>query len=254
MDNTNITIEDVFELPSKGKLYGTDFNPVFSMRSMTTNEEMRRLHKSDRPYKIMASIIDDCIIDNHFGMSCYDMCLGDYQYLLHKLRTVTYGGDYHINTTCPVCGTPVSDKIDITQMPIKTIPDNYDDYIHITLPRSKRMVTLNFETPRLLDNVSVQSKERRRKSPEMEGDPSLIYSIVNLIKEVDGERFDQLRLENFVRNLAMADSNYIINKSDKFTNSIGIDTMMDCMCTLCGYEYESPFRITGEFFRPQTDE
>ena len=52
---------------------------------MTTNEEMKRLSRSqERPNKPMADVIDDCLVQGP-GISAYDLCIGDYQYLMYKL-------------------------------------------------------------------------------------------------------------------------------------------------------------------------
>ena len=81
------TLTGNYVLPSLGKIYNCDVNPNVKLRSMTVAEEMKRLNSSDRPYKNLADIIDDCLIDKP-GISSYDMCLGDFQYLLHKLRAL----------------------------------------------------------------------------------------------------------------------------------------------------------------------
>ena len=81
------------------------------MRSMTTVEEMKRLSHSEDAYRLISEIIDDCILDN-LGISCYDMHIGDYQYLLHRLRVVTYGSEYKVTTQCPYCGHTDTYKLD----------------------------------------------------------------------------------------------------------------------------------------------
>jgi hypothetical protein len=65
-----------------GLVYDKPINPVFKIRSMTTEEEMRRLAHTERPYKLLCDIIEECIVGDKPGISVYDMCLGDYQYLL----------------------------------------------------------------------------------------------------------------------------------------------------------------------------
>ena len=73
------TLTGTYTLPSLGKVYGDKkINPEITLRSMTTEEEMKRLNPSDKPYKVMADIIDACMIEKP-GISSYDMCIGDYQ-------------------------------------------------------------------------------------------------------------------------------------------------------------------------------
>ena len=87
------TIVEECTLPSLGKIYTPKINPEVKLRSMTTVEEMRRLAPSEHTYKNLCELIDDCMVEP-IGMSVYDMHLADYQYLLHRLRIVTYGVDY----------------------------------------------------------------------------------------------------------------------------------------------------------------
>ena len=82
------TIAETYTLPSRGKIYGTVVSDQVKLRSMTIEEEMKRLSHTDTPYKTLCEVIDDCIVEP-IGISSYEMCLGDYQYLLHRLRVVT---------------------------------------------------------------------------------------------------------------------------------------------------------------------
>ena len=49
-------ISEEYELPSKGKLYDKEVKSIVKLRSMTTNEEMKWLSRSERAYKNMADI------------------------------------------------------------------------------------------------------------------------------------------------------------------------------------------------------
>ena len=77
------TIAEEYELPSKGKVYSKEVNPKVKLRSMTTEEEMKRLGHSPYVYKMFSELIDDCLVEKP-NISTYDMCLGDYQYLFYK--------------------------------------------------------------------------------------------------------------------------------------------------------------------------
>ena len=57
----NSTIYESFTLPSKGMIYSKPVDPDFTIRSMTTMEEMARQSQSDTPYKQMSDIIEDCL-------------------------------------------------------------------------------------------------------------------------------------------------------------------------------------------------
>ena len=71
---TDYTIVNEFTLPSQGLVYNKEINPRVKLRSMTTAEEMKRLNHSERPYRLMAEVINDCIVDNT-GIDVYDLCI-----------------------------------------------------------------------------------------------------------------------------------------------------------------------------------
>lgn len=250
---TDYTIANEYTLPSEGKIYGsTQVTPQVKLRSMTTADEMKRLNHTDRPYKMMSEIIDDCIVDD-LGISAYDMCLADYQYLLHKLRVVTYGPMYKISSTCPYCGSTNTDTINLDDLNV--LPFNeaeFKKYSEFTLPSTKKQIKLRVQTPRILDNITSRTKEHRRKHPEA-SDPAFLFTLEAMIDLVDGERMEQFRMPDFLKSLPMMDTNYIIKASQKLNSLFGLDGKLTNLCGVCGLDYTSDFRTTSEFFGPSIE-
>lgn len=249
-DYKDFIIAESYTLPSLGKVYEGSVNPNIKIRSMTTEEEMKRLGHSDTPYKMLSEIIDDCLVEKP-GIPTYDLCVGDYQFLLHKLRIVTYGKDYKIETRCPICGKLNEYTIDLESLNVVKYTEDFAKYFNITLPKSKKKVELRLQTPRMLDEINNRSKELLKKSPDMKGEPAFLFTLQSLIYKVDGEVLDDVKAEAFVRHLPMIDANYIIRSVDKI--NIGIDTKLSLQCKHCGIEYSQIFPITGEFFGPSID-
>ena len=249
------TIFEEGTLPSLGKIYaGKNVNPNFRIRSMTTNEEMRRLSHSERPLKVICEIIDTCLINNPFdGFSSYDMCLGDYQYLLHKLRVATYGSSYKMSTYCPICGSHEIQNIDIDNMEVLTYTEDVNDFLSVKLPKSGDEVSLRFQTPRMIDDIEIKKKEFSKKFPDAKSDPSILYTLCSVIASVNGEHLDSFQLENYLRKLPMRDTNAIAKRADKLVNSIGTQTEFTFTCGVCGNDYRSPFLVTSEFYGPTED-
>jgi rRNA maturation protein Nop10 len=244
------SIGESYTLPSKGLIYDKQVNPDIKLRSMTTIEEMKRLSRSDRQYKNMSEIIDDCLVEKP-GISAYDMCIGDYQFLLHKLRIVTYGPDYELSSVCPNCGEVNKGTINLEDLKVMEYSDDFKLYKEVDLPRCGKHVTLRPQTPRILDNIEVQSKDMNRKMPE--GDYTYIVTLENLIEEVDGKKLDPIKKEDFVKSLEMMDANMLIQYARKLNTCIGLDTTLENTCESCGFTYQSSFRITQQFFGPRVD-
>jgi hypothetical protein len=221
---------------------------------MTTAEEMKRLNHSERPYQLTAQVINDCIV-NPIGIHVYDMCIPDYQFLLHKLRIVTYGSNYKSESRCPYCLSNNNHTIDL-ETDLKLVP--FDEAIHnkyseIILPQTKKTIKLRVQSPRIMDDITMKAKEIRKNSPEFIGDPAFLVTLENLIETVDGKVYQDFQLNPFVRNLPMMDTNYIIKAAQKLNTSFGLSSELNPTCSLCGLDYTSSFRITSEFFGPSID-
>ena len=243
------TIVENYTLPSKGLIYKTPFNPEITLRSMTLAEEMRRLQSSDDAYRPMSDVIDDCI-ETKLPISSYDMCLGDYQFLLHKLRIVTYGPDYKLTVLCPRCGAQNELNINLDALKAIELPDNYQEMMEITLPRSNDVVKIKFQTPRMLDQITKERKDMKKQFPDLKGDPTMLLTLQNVVDEVNGRKMSKLALQEYIKNLPMLDIQYLLQMSSKLSDCVGVDPIIEYTCEECGGEEKASFRFTPEFFTP----
>ena len=250
--NTNYTISEIVTLPSLGKLYSPEIDPQVSLRSMSTADEMKRLSQTEFPYRTMCEIIKDCIT-TPVSVHPYDMCIGDYLFLLHRLRIVTYGADYTLSSICPFCGHNNIDTVNLDDLGIKTYTDDVLKYFNFKLPRTEKEIKIRFQTPRMLDSVTQRVSEHKKKSKDKSVDPTIIYTVANLIEEIDHSPVDVIRAEDFVRELPMLDTQTILAHADKINQEIGLDLDLESVCDVCNLTFSTSFRMTSEFFRPTLD-
>lgn len=248
--NFGSTIVDTCTLPSKCKVYDTPFNPEIELRSMTVEDEMLRLNITDKPFKLLSEIIDRCIVSEKLPISSYDMCLGDFQFLLTRLRMVSLGSSYKVSYKCRYCGITTEETIELGDLPVKEYDDAVEKYRTITLPRSGHIVTLRMQTPRMLDDIEAKVSALRKKSPNYKGDPAFLLSLQSVIDTVDGEKLDIIKCEDFVRSLSTMDANYINQCSAKLSDSIGMESMVEVTCEICGVENRTRFQFNNEFWMP----
>lgn len=247
-----VSLKESFVLPSRGLVYGVEFNPKITLRSMTTMDELKRNSKYDTEYKVMSDIIESCI-EEKLPVHVYDMCIGDYQFLLHKLRIVTYGKDYKMYIQCLNCQEIVESKIDLDSLTELVFdPETIGDR-EITLPVTGAKVMLSFQTPRMLDIVEERAKELKKKNND-HVDYRLLFLAMSFIKEYDGKQLDPVKLEAIVRKLPLKDVRYIIQKGDDLNGKVGLDTSVIAKCPACGYETVVPFRFGPEFWSPTFDD
>lgn len=244
----NARIAEAFTLPSKGLIYEESVNPNIVLGSMKTKHEMMRLSASDNNNKIMADIIDDCIIENP-GISSYDMCLGDFQFLMYKLRTVTFGPEYEMYSICPFCGAENNILVNLDELEVYEYTEDLADLLDVKLPESGHEVTLTLQTPRILDSIHRKANDakRRRKGTE---NPTLLYNITTSITHLDGEEPNPFSLEEIIKDLPMKDTNILLNRINEINSKIGVQLDVDTTCTECGRYFVTPFRIYASFFRP----
>ncbi len=248
---TNYTIAEYFELPSKGLIYNKKINPQVELRSMTAKEEMQRLSPSNTPLKVLADIIDACLIEK-LGMSSYDLCVGDFEYLLQRLRVVSYGDKQKVTVGCPHCGELTETEISIDSLEVKEFDSaEFETLSTLTLPKSNHVLGLQFLTPRILEENQSKVKELQRKFKGSNKNFELLISLTSAISSIDGKKMNQFELENFVDKLPVYDMTKLLNTLDELNKYIGVDNKVYVTCKGCGEEVLTFFRIEDrEFFRP----
>ena len=247
---TDFTIMEGYELPSQGKIYDTAVNSHIELRSMTARDEMKRLSPSSTPLKTLADIIEGCCIEKP-AVHVYDMALGDYEFLLHKLRIVTYGEDYKVALRCSECGEAVEAIAKLDQLSVKEFDEEAINNIRtFTLPKSGRTITLNFLSPRSVEESEVKVKDMKRKYKTATIDFETLVRLLVNIDLVDGEKKSEHELENIITNLPAIDLQKILNNIDNLNQQIGLDNILYLTCPSCGEEITTFFRFGPEFFRP----
>lgn len=247
---TNYTIMEGYELPSGGKIYDKKVDPHVELRSMTARDEMKRLSPSTTPLKTLSDIIEGCMIEKP-AIHVYDMCLGDYEYLLHKLRIVTYGEKYNLVCKCNSCLQVIEGEADLGEMELQDFDEEtYNQIKTFILPISNKTVTLKNPTPRLLEETEAKVKEMQRKAKGANIDFETFCRLLCNIESIDGIKYNQYDLENVVNTLAAKDMQKILNNIDQLSRQIGIKNIIFLTCPKCGDEIATFFRYGPEFFRP----
>ena len=248
---TSYTIMEGYELPSKGKIYdGVEVNPHIELRSMTARDEMKRLSPSTTPLKTLADIIEGCCVEKP-KIPVYDMSLGDYEFLLHKLRIVTYGEKYNLICKCTECQQTIETEANLGELEIQELDvDTYNATRTFVLPTSGKTITLKHQSPRVIEETEAKVKEMQRKYKGVSINLETLCKLLCNIESVDGHRLNQYDLEEVVNNLSARDMQKILNQIDLLGQEFGIKNLMYVTCPQCHSEIPTFFRFGPEFFRP----
>lgn len=250
----NSAVNETFTLPSKGQMYDTMFDPRVTLRSMSTMEELQRISSPADDYKNLCTVIEACIVNkNDIPVSVYDMCLGDFEYLLYMLRTVTWGSEYKMVCKCPNCDNSVPFTVKLDEIEVHEFDEHTFENINLKLSVKKDEIKLTYQTPRILDLITSKAREMKLKQ-QQKGldvlDYESLYTAMYFIDTINGKHYDELALEKYVRGLPLKDFYEIIKRGNELNRKVGLDNKVIARCSHCDYDIVTPFRLTSEFFVP----
>lgn len=183
------------------------------------------------------------------------LTLPDTLYMLFKLRILSYGSEYRFRTRCPECGKKIEVKVDLSQVPVEVLDDDFEDKLVVELPHSKDKVYTKMLTNQDIEEVNREIKRRKKRNSEDESD--YILRIVRSIDKVilaepnkDGKKElkSLLEIERYISNLTDLDASTIIACRDSVV--YGVEPMIDYVCPECGEDIELSIQFSSEFFRP----
>lgn len=242
--------ETTVTLPTNGHLYGSDGPVDVTLRAMTGREEKMLFGTTGNDDKIN-EILQACIVSPQ-GMSVDDLINDDLHFLLLKLRIHTYGSDYKIEVTCPLCNEITKMTINMDDFPVYELDENFEEPILVELPVSHDMLECKLLRVKDVNFVRNLAKKLSRKGSANPEELGYIMRTAKSIKTVNGKEMDFGPAQKYVEDLIGKDSAYLrwaLNEKE-----IGYDTTVVVeSCPHCGGSYEIPMPFGAEFFRPTFD-
>ncbi len=137
------------------------------------------------------------------------------------------------------------------KLPVVYYDADCEKYRNFELPTSKKRVTINIQTPHMLDAIETRVRQQREKTGNTS---NLLVSLLLAIDTVDGKKLEsQSEKELFLRSLDMKDINKIIVACDKINNAFGLGVKIEAECENCKQTFTTMFQQGKEFFRPEND-
>lgn len=250
MSNNHVSIQETHEIPSRGKIYG-DMNvpSEFTLRAMTTLEEKMRLSGSG--IDMIPKLIGMCLIDPK-NIDVGELKMFDIQFLMYKLRTITYGPEYKTVVRCPNCGSIKEIVVNLDKIPVNYIDDDFTGTISIgPLPVSKDIIECRALSANDYKEIDREAKRIKTKFPEYVGDPEFILSYQYRIVKVNDKELPNSAIQKYVETMNMRDVRYLDSKYDERFGNIGLDTSMIETCSSCGGDINFQLSTGSDFFRPE---
>jgi hypothetical protein len=242
---------ELIPLPSHGVLYNTEDEDIKSghirLLPMTVKEEeiltTSRFLKSGSATRM---VFENCIDSN---IDAGDILLYDSNYILFRLRQLSYGDKYTFNIKCanPVCEHEFEHTITISQLKFEEMEDNIQEPIVVYLPRSK--FTVNLIYPRLRHSEDIFKISNNRKKSTGDYDKARVDNLIvttTLILDAKGKAVSPADWEEFYESIPGEDRAEL-TKATKLDT--GIDKLDGVKCPYCEADYSGTIPVGIEFFR-----
>lgn len=249
---TGMCSED-FLLPSKGLLYGDNFDGHFSMRMFTTKEERIRLSSNENFLHTMAAMLNNCITTaNGTTIDTKWFTEFDFIYTMYKARILSYGNIYKVSARCPHCGRTFVVETDLDKLKVLYLPDDFKEPFEIgPLPMSKDILQLRLL--RVNDNIEIEqeAKDILEEDKNYVGNPTINLTLEHIIMSINGKQLHRLDVRNYVDNLPAADYQYIRHKINNIKAGLILDGVTDCTNKDCNAKVPYSLAVNSTFFRPE---
>lgn len=247
-------VEEV-TLPSRGVRYGGKLpGGLVRVGGITLKEEKILAGNAANPERKVNLILQNCV-DLGPSMTHAELLVSDRQYLLFKVRQISYGPLYGWQHQCGGCKKSFRVEIDLRNFAAKVLEDTDVEPFYVDLPiRGHR---LGLRTLRGSDEEAISQfigAMGDKANLDSDGDPSYYHRLAMSIESVDGEPMKALA--NAVKYL----TNPQLESADSFTirdaidqNDCGLEMKMAITCAYCGnHEADAGIPLSAEFFRPTT--
>lgn len=245
-ESTATNYETTITLPSKGLLY-KDIPAQLTIRAITTAEE--KMIFGSTSANSIERMMKACIVEPK-NIDLKELLPCDEEYIMLKLRAHTYGSNYRIKTRCPHCSEEQEVEMNLDELPVMYLDDNFQEPFSFTLPVCGKEVEVRLLRNKDYEIARNQAKKIAKKAHLNAKELSYSIRMAKHIVKIDGEEVDEGKAQQFVNTLHGQDSAYFWYKIDE-SFQCGVDTDVEHTCVNCGEDIEVPFQMSSEFFRPR---
>jgi hypothetical protein len=197
----------------------------------------------------MVTKILDSIILTPEGLSSETLTTEDRFYLLMEMRILAFGKDYSFKSRCGSCGAVDTVQVDLAQMKVGELPDDFSEPIEADLPVLGKKVGLRLLRGTDIAEVSAEVRRRAKMTGEESGGMmGPVLRVSRHLMSVGGKEMSRTDQEKFILDLPSRDLLTIQQTIDRL--KYGVDLSIVAPCGNCGEDMGTRLQWTEEFFRP----
>jgi hypothetical protein len=237
--------ETTVTLPSKGILYNGLIPSEISLRGMTTRDE--KIMYASQGGNVFQRILKNCIVQPK-NLDTSKLIAADELFLVLQLRMITYGPEYRVDTICPECGQVNTFNVNLGELDVNYLDDNFTEPIIVKLPRSGDTLGLRILRNEDSEFIDRYSKKFAKQFNQNVREVEYICRLAKYISTINNKPVDFGQAKEYVENMMSRDSAEIRSALSKIL--VGVDTTITKSCSSCGEEFTFVMPLTSEFFRP----
>jgi len=217
------------DLPSKGQAYNEPESVEIRPFSFDEEKHLRSISKVSQGREVIQKIFESCVR----GMPHDVLTIPDKNYILFKLREISYGNDYPVVFKCTNCRTENRMRVEIDQIPIKYVTDDYEEPFAFTLPDSGQEVRAI--SPRAKDEDYMATGE------------VLTQNLWRFVQSIGGYK-DKIIIKKFIEATTARD---VATLRDTLMKAdYGLDQEVTFDCIECGSGQQGQIPLNEHFFSP----
>ena len=167
------------------------------------------------------------------GVDTESLILIDKLFLILKIREVSYGSEYKIGALCEKCNNENNLSIELDQLIINMLPEDYEDPQEVELKRIKK--TCRVRLPRVTDEKYLLNADK------------VLDHLWRFVSEIGGSK-DKGVISKVLKKLPIADLHSITNAISN--TDFGVQTDVRFVCSHCNAHNTISLPITPNFFSP----
>lgn len=214
------------QLPSKGKGY-RNCDGYIEVRPMTFEDEKELSNLGGED--VIDFLIERCVT----GVDVQDLYIQDKLFVLYKLREASFGTEVELVSTCAVCGHKNTIGVDLAQLPIDFVDEDFTGKKTIKLPSIDKEAEVRIATNQ--DARYLLTRD------------SILDNLWRFVDRIDTIK-DRSKISKAIKMMKSPDVRALVSaiNSDDF----GIQTQAIYYCSKegCGAENVSNIPITQDFF------
>ena len=215
------------DLPTAGVF--TNGVGSIEIRPFTFEDEkiLRSVKKASEGNNIINTLITRCTKDLDFNQ----LSITDKNFILFKLRELSYGPEYPIKAECNSCGNANELTVELNKLPVKYAELGDAKSTNLVLPDSEVKVEYIFPTA---------GDEKFLNNPGQ-----ILDNLWRFIKSIEGHT-ERMIIQGFI--LKTSGKDITVLRNAIFSNDYGLQTKVNFICNSCEESSEVDLPINESFF------